>query len=337
MEKKVSVIIPVYNVEKYLGRCVDSILKQTFQEFELLLVDDGSTDNSGKIAKQFSEEYPDKIKYIYQPNNGSGAARNTGIQNAKCDIIVFIDSDDYIHEDMLFQMYNKMEEESLDIVICDYQRVDENDEITEIHREYLDEKECLVPNEEKQLLFADPSSCNKMFKKSLFVENDIYFPTKVWYAEDMRTIMKVIAVSNRIGYIATPFYNYFTRSDSKMNTDNIERQVEVIDAIDDLLTFFKVRNIYDQYYAELEYLTIQHVYVYAIARIARMDYKSGLIRQFKNYVKINFSNYKKNKYLNLLSKKERLFFKLTLYNLTWVISFLSKMKLFIRNVEKWLH
>ena len=159
----------------------------------------------------------------------------------------------------------------------------------------------------------------------------------MWYAEDMRTIMKVIAVSNRIGYIATPFYNYFTRSDSKMNTDNIERQVEVIDAIDDLLTFFKVRNIYDQYYAELEYLTIQHVYVYAIARIARMDYKSGLIRQFKNYVKINFSNYKKNKYLNLLSKKERLFFKLTLYNLTWVISFLSKMKLFIRNVEKWLH
>lgn len=334
MEKKVSVIIPVYNVEKYLERCVYSVLNQTFKEFELLLVDDGSTDDSGKISKRFAEAYPETVRYMHQSNGGSGAARNTGIRNAKGDVIVFVDSDDYIHENMLFEMYNMMEKDNLDIVICDYQRVNEYGEITDIHREHLIEGKSFKLNEEKKLLFADPSSCNKMLKKSLFIENDIYFPKKVWYAEDMRTIVKIFAVSNSIGYLSTPFYNYFTRSDSKMNTVNIERQEEVVEAVDDLLDFFEQKGICEQYYEELEFLAIQHIFVYAIARIAKMDYKSILICKFRDYITDKFPNYKNNKYIKLLSKKEKLFFKLVLYKLTWVIAILTKIKQFIVLLKK---
>lgn len=121
---KVSIVVPVYNVEKYLKKCLDSLVRQTLEEIEIILVNDASPDKSDIIMEQFRERYPDKIKCIYLKENLSqGGARNQGIKIATGEYITFVDSDDYVDVTMCEQLYKKAEETGSDIVICDAYRV----------------------------------------------------------------------------------------------------------------------------------------------------------------------------------------------------------------------
>lgn len=115
--KKISIIVPVYKVESYLSRCIDSILAQTYQNFELMLVDDGSLDRCGEICDNYAKK-DDRIKVIHQPNRGVSAARNAGLDLATGDYIGFVDSDDYISINMYSDMIKLLEVNGLDIIIC---------------------------------------------------------------------------------------------------------------------------------------------------------------------------------------------------------------------------
>ena len=117
---KVSVIVPFYNVEDYIEKCIKSLLNQTLDDLEIILVNDGSKDNSESIAKKYLNEYPKKIIYLEKENGGLGDARNYGIPYAKGEYIAFIDSDDYVEKDMYEQMLKKAEEEQSDMVECDF-------------------------------------------------------------------------------------------------------------------------------------------------------------------------------------------------------------------------
>ena len=117
---KVSVIVPFYNVEKYIEKCLDSLINQTLEEIEIILVNDGSQDGSFKIAKQFQERYTNKIKYYEKPNGGLGDARNFGINYASGEYIAFLDSDDYVENTMFEKMYSKAVQEKSDMVECDF-------------------------------------------------------------------------------------------------------------------------------------------------------------------------------------------------------------------------
>ena len=117
---KVSVIVPIYNTEKFLRKCIESIVNQTLQEIEIILINDGSTDNSHNICLEYTEKYPEKIRYINNKNIGCSATRNLGIELANGEYIAFVDSDDYIEKEMYEEMYTKTLKEKSDIVICGF-------------------------------------------------------------------------------------------------------------------------------------------------------------------------------------------------------------------------
>ncbi|TWP22554.1 glycosyltransferase [Apibacter muscae] len=211
MNYKVSVIIPVYNVEIYLTKCLNSIISQTLKEIEIICVNDGSTDNSLSILKKFESEYSN-IKIINKKNGGLSDARNTGIKNASGEYLAFVDSDDWIDNDMMFNMYHLGTKYNADIVICGLKKVNEFGKIKKLMPQFqnLSEK---INLSEHFYIFGEIENfaCNKIFKKDLFQE--IMFPVGLHF-EDNATIPRLILRSTVIAKSNKYFYNYFVRKNS---------------------------------------------------------------------------------------------------------------------------
>ena len=170
---KVSVIVPVYNVEKYLEKCLTSMVNQTLQDIEIIVVNDGSKDGSQKIIDEFQQKFLSKIKSFSKENGGLSDARNFGLDNATGEFIGFVDSDDYVSETMFEEMYDLAKKHSAEMVICNLQKVDEHGNVTQ--------KLTQIPNMPEKIdleknfsVFSDLSyfACNKIFKKELFQKNN---------------------------------------------------------------------------------------------------------------------------------------------------------------------
>lgn len=188
-----SIIIPVYNSEKYLFRCIDSVLNQTRSDFELILVDDGSKDQSADICKQYAKK-DDRIKYIRQENAGVSAARNNGISIASGDYIGFVDSDDEICPDMYETLLREAEKNGADIVLCDAVTVysngtTEEDTLPNLLPDKIIKTEEIYP---EQLLYTAGSACRCIYKKTLFEDKNIRFPVGIKLSEDR--IFNILAI-----------------------------------------------------------------------------------------------------------------------------------------------
>lgn len=211
MEELISIIIPVYNVEKYIEECIKSVINQTYKKLEIILVDDGSTDNSGKICDEYSKK-DDRIIVVHKKNGGVSDARNYGIEVAKGKYISFIDSDDYIEKDMYEFLYNLIKNEDAQISCCGKYIVYDNK--TELYVK-KDVKE--VMNSQQAILmlcnfgYMGHSTYAKLYKKELFKE--IKYP-KIKNGEDIGTTYKVFDNANKIVYDSTPKYYYRQRADS---------------------------------------------------------------------------------------------------------------------------
>lgn len=306
---KFSIVVPMYNVEEYIEKCVSSILNQTFTDFELIIVDDGATDNSAKKAQKFVDENPEKIKLIHQENKGLGGARNTGLENATGEYIWFIDSDDSIKENALEEINAFIDKNQVEIVVFDYCTTDENDRILETVSCYDKANEVFSLESSPDMLFMTNSAWNKVYKCSLFEKTKVKFPDREWF-EDLSTVIKLYPFADRVGYINQCFYCYFQRSGSIMYSKNIERNIEIISAVDSLIRFYKENNLFDKYKDELEYLAVLHIYVLASVRVVKADSKSKLLDEFREYIQTNFPSYHNNKYVLKMSKKEQLIIKL---------------------------
>lgn len=309
-EIDISVVVPIYNVEKYLHKCIDSILNQTFKNFEVILVNDGATDNCPQIANEYAEKYPDIITTVHKKNGGLGDARNYGIDYTKGKYLLFIDSDDYIAPDMLETLYGNVEKFNSDIVICGFQSVTESGNILSVINENLQENKGMSLRNNKELMMINPAAWNKLYKRELFTEHpEIRYPARAWY-EDIRTTLKLFNVAKEVTYVNKPLYNYLWREGSITNNKNCERNVEIIDALEDILGYFRSNNIYDEYKDELEYLTVLHVFLTASVRVLTVDKKNPLINRFRKFLVENFPNWKENKYLNELDSNKKLILKL---------------------------
>ena len=179
---EVSVVVPIYNVEKYLGRCLESLVNQTFQNIEIICVNDGSPDQSQKIVDEYYKKYPHLIKSLIKENGGLGDARNYGLAHASGKYICFIDSDDWVELDMIEKMYQNAVENDSDIVCCGLRRIDEKGNV--LSREQLNLKNEYTPRE--AMITLAPAAWNKLYRKSLFDETNIKYPVGVWY-EDLPT------------------------------------------------------------------------------------------------------------------------------------------------------
>ncbi len=222
---KLSVIIPVYNVEKYLGMCINSIMTQTYSDLEIILVDDGSTDNSPQLCEEFSKKDP-RIKVINQTNSGVSAARNTGIAAATCDYITFVDSDDWLHRDMYLNMTEILERHPrTDGVMCDFATVKNNtaQQITSQLREGLYTKKDIIREIYPTLLVTEDfsrlpivSACTCIFKRSFILENNIQFDESLRYSEDYLFMADVMTHCDSYYYLKNfSGYHYRQYEDSR--------------------------------------------------------------------------------------------------------------------------
>lgn len=210
-EPLISVIVPIYNVEKFLSKCINSILKQSYKNLEVLLVDDGSTDSSGKICDEYADKY-DYIKVFHNRNQGLSAARNYGIHSAKGEIIGFIDPDDWIECDFYKKLYNTLDEFKADIVICGYSERNADEKTinkTNYKSQFFEDKRdsinALCGEQFHNYVW------NKLFRKKLF--DEIQFPDGKSY-EDLAVMHKLFFKADRIVILKDALYNYLIRPDS---------------------------------------------------------------------------------------------------------------------------
>ena len=263
---KLSIIVPVYNVEKYLEECVDSLLNQTLQDLEIFLVDDGSTDRSGAIADRFAKENPDRVHTLHLENGGQGRARNAALPMAQGDYIGFVDSDDWIERDMYEKMLDRAEKTGADVVVCDFLE------------HYADGREQTLPAcFQDHPLSAAGSSCNKIFRRSLI--GDLRFPEGLWY-EDFYFSAVMLLRSKRTEFIPEPLYVYRRGQESTMHNNNARKNLDML-KIMELIE----REIGEDAREDFDFLVINHVVLDSISRLARQDApdKAEVIRAFRRY------------------------------------------------------
>ncbi|MEH7025294.1 glycosyltransferase family 2 protein [Bacillus wiedmannii] len=246
MNPKISIIVPVYKVEQYIHKCIDSILKQTFKEFELILIDDGSPDSCGEICDGYATQ-DSRIKVIHKENGGLSSARNAGLEIAQGDYIGFVDSDDWIEVDMYELLYSMCVEQECDIAICSSE-IHYNDKTVisssqpfVIHDRYSAMRAMLEGDLYDEVVWT------KLFKRQLL--EGIKFPVGMSY-EDTAFTYKVIHKCNKVCFIGEPKYHYIKRDNSMM--DQAVKEIK----IDSVLIYDEMCKFMERYYKELYNLVI---------------------------------------------------------------------------------
>ncbi|WP_413531741.1 glycosyltransferase family 2 protein [Empedobacter brevis] len=327
MNPLISVIVPVYNTSAYLSKCLDSILNQTLKDIEIIVVNDGSKDNSQQIIDDYSIK-DNRIKSIMKENGGLSDARNVGIENATGEFIAFIDSDDYIDCFMFEKMINMSEKHHSEIVLCDLVKVDENgNEFRDLPQSpQLPEKIVL---KDDFSLFGEMScfACNKIFRKELFVQH--CFRVGIHF-EDIELIPKLVLDSTIISKINEPFYKYFERQDSITKT-HTEKGLDMFLAINEVTNYF-YKSKYNTFVSELKrFQIIQGYYSYLayVAYVKNKLIKRQLLDELNNFLKMyklskkDIKEYKRfdQNYLNSLPLKKRIYYHLSLINLQLLLKF----------------
>ncbi len=320
---KVSIIVPVYNVEKYLDKCLNSLVNQTLEDIEIIVINDGSTDNSQNIIDKYVKKYPNKIKSFIKENGGQGSARNYGLKYATGEYIGYVDSDDYVNFDMFEKMYNKAKIENSDVVIC-------GTNVVSIEGNLLKREPSVVYNNlTLDLLLGKLAVWNKIYRKDLIIKNNILFRSKVWY-EDVDFTVKVIFDNLQISFVNEELYNYLLRPGSTMNNSNISKNLEIIDSFNEAIKYLKSNNLYEKKYQELEFITIYHVYISAVVRVittkADRNLKKKVITKLIDFVENNYPNYNKNKYIKFLDKNKKIIYNIIRLKQYWIVKLIFKVK-----------
>ncbi len=284
---KVSVIVPIYNVEKYLEKCINSLLSQTLEDIQIILVNDGSKDNSGNIAKEYEKNNKDRVIYVEKENGGLSDARNYGLKYATGDFVAFLDSDDYIEKNAYEEMYNKAIEENADYVECDF--------IWEFPNKIRVDKQYPYKNKKEMLSFVRVVAWNKLIKRQLITDNNLEFPKGLRY-EDVEFTYKLIPFINKFAYVDKPFIHYVQREGSIANVQN-ERTAEIFTVLDNVIEFYKKNNIYEKYRDELEYNYARYLLCSSLKRMCKIKDKTireKLLTESWERLNSNFPNWKEN-------------------------------------------
>lgn len=244
----ISVIVPVYNSEKTLKHCLDSIIDQTYKNIEIIIVNDGSTDNSETICKEYQNK-DRRIKYIYQNNSGVSNARNNGIKYSNGQYVSFVDSDDYISPDMIFKMYKALKKEKVDVIRCKAIRLESNNMQTPESLYELENKKITSNEITKNVIlhFITDEKTIGSYVWVLLINKEIImeFNEKLYFMEDTDFFIKLLLNINSIYFLneALYFYNYNTESISKNKNNSVSNIYGILDAAESIKTFLITKNI----------------------------------------------------------------------------------------------
>lgn len=317
MDPIISIIVPIYNVGKYLPKCIESILNQTFKNFELILVNDGSTDNSGVVCDDYAKK-DTRIKIIHKSNGGVSSARNAGLYVAKGEYIGFVDPDDYIDKNMYEKLYRLCIDNNSDIAICRFNREIngkiQNKERTE---EIIELNNMEAMNELFKGNLYRFSLCNKLFSKKCF--NDVLFPEERIH-EDLSTTYKLFANSKKAVYINYCGYIYVRRENSILTSTYNEKRLQAFIAWDEIIEFID-KNYYEiieQVIATFTYWCVDNI-LYILNQVNNSKKKNNYLNIIQKYTTKYYIYIKRN---NILSRSYKL--RIRIFNINYKLFILGR-------------
>lgn len=295
---KVSVIIPVYNSEKYIGKCLDSVLNQTYKDIEIIVINDGSKDNSQKVIDEYKNKYSN-IVAIEQKNMGVSKTRNNAIKIAKSEYIMFIDNDDFTDKDYIEVLLKNAEEGKQDIIISGYRRPTQTGKIIRTMK---------LKNEEwSKVMVLTPWA--KIYRKDYLIKNNIQFLENN-IGEDVYFNLQAMFLTDKIKIIDYIGYNWFFNTSSVSNTIQKDiRNIQVYRLIDECYKILEEKGILEKNYELIEMHFIRYVIWFLSFSTKRIPYKiiSEEYDKIFNWIKEKFPNYKKNKLIGIGKPKGELF------------------------------
>ena len=287
----ISIIVPIYNAEKYLNKCIKSLINQTKENLEFILVNDGSTDSSEEIIKSYKDK---RIKYFKNKNQGIGKTRNFGIKQAKGKYIMFLDSDDYLATNACEELFSKAEKDNLDLVINNFYRVEEETEkkVEVIIPEF---KDTPLKDNKRLLLDVNLAPWNKLYKRELLKKNKIQFVEDLKY-EDAPFVVEAMDKAKKIGHIKK-FLNYYVIHKNSETTVRDEKIFDIIEIVDKIRKYFSKRKEFTE---TVDKLSVRILTNYTIQQRVQQDKEVGMqfIDRAFQYMKANIPDYQDNKYYN---------------------------------------
>ena len=283
----ISIIVPVYNAEKYLKKCLDSLVNQTKKELEFILINDGSTDKSEEIIKTYKDK---RIKYFKNKNQGIGKTRNLGIEKSSGKYIMFLDSDDYFSSDACEILYKEAEKEKADLIVFDYYRVEKGN-LNEVKIESFNATN--IKDDPNLLLKVNLGPCNKIYKTDLIKNNGIKFEESLKY-EDTLFVVKAIYNAQKIIKL-NRFLHYYMIHEKSETTVRDERVFDILKIVDKIRTYLKNDELIKD---SVDKLTVKILTNYTIQQRYQSDKNIAMkfIDSAFDYLSENVPDYKNNKY-----------------------------------------
>jgi len=306
MSHLISIIVPIYNVEQYLKECVDSLLNQKFKDYEVILVNDGSTDNSSEICDSFAEQYSN-IHVIHKKNGGLSDARNTGLSISSGKYILFVDSDDYIDKESLDNIVNILDlyNKDIDVAFLESIKFYPNGKTEAMNDGYVQN---LINNQPKDVVMKHLSSinkfpgsaCTKLISRDLIYKHNLFFQTGL-LSEDIDWTIRLLKVAERFAYVDTPYYFYRqSRTGSISNSINLYN----IECLLSIIEKWGSKDLSFQYQFELNsFLAYEYmIVIFNYANLSKHD-KSEIYGRVKNNSwLLSYSNSRKTKIVKLVYK-----------------------------------
>lgn len=288
MNSKISIIVPVYKAEKTLDKCIASILSQTFTDFELLLIDDGSPDGSGKICDEYALN-DERIRVIHKSNGGVSSARQTGVDVARGEYSIHVDPDDWVEPEMLQELYRCAKRHDADMVICDFY------EISNKGQKYIKQEPSALDASvvlEDIFFKLHGSTWNKLIKHSCYIRNKVHFPLNISFCEDQYVIASLLLNNLKVAYLPKAFYHY-QRDDSKKSLSlkyteaSLSEDILIRSLFNQLL---KDTNISQKVYSLKSYMIVSKAFFGGRYLFSSKKFKEIFIA-YVSYVKESKSNW----------------------------------------------
>lgn len=294
-EAKVSVIVPVYNTEEYLERCLRSLLRQSLREIEIIAIDDGSTDRSRQILDKYAARYPEKIRLLSQPNSGQAVARNRGLAHCRGTYVGFLDSDDYADPDMFRKLYEAALREGADYVACGYADTAERDGRRIVLSRYVSSRTAHTPKE----LFIDalvPPYIH-LYRRQVLKEAKARFTEGAIY-EDIAFYMQVIPYIHVLAEVPEALVFRLRREGSTMATISPERVRQIFPVLLHVLSFYRENGFYEEFREGVDYMCVRILACSSLRRVSQVSgrrERAALIGETLAFIERWFPDFRRNR------------------------------------------
>lgn len=296
---KLSIVVAVYNLEKYLPKCLESLVNQTLQNIEILCVDDGSTDSAPKIIDEYARKYPEKVKAYHKENGGEFTTRNFGLERASGEYVTFVDTDDYVELDWAEKLYKAAKENDADMAVCAFERIDlKTNKVVSKNMTNFGNSVKDINSNDDFMLFINPAPWNKIYK--LEKVKDLRFLNFRGF-NDMIFLTSSYTKINRVAFVPDVLYHYYLRYDSQIHSVNMKDVENFKKYLLELKKLYIKENKYESMRYILDMMAFIHLGTSVMYRASydKTINMKNLLKDTIKYLDYNFGTWRKNPYLKL--------------------------------------